>query len=159
MIYISHRGNLEGIDKERENSLSYIDEAIALGYEAEVDLRLNDGRLFFGHDTPDYNVTHAWLQKRKNKLWIHVKDYKSLVWLLNSEEDYRYFCHESDKYTLTSNGYVWSHDLKNNMINKCIVPLISKEQVMNFTQRSFYGVCTDYPVFCKKHFSNIHNTV
>jgi hypothetical protein len=152
MIYISHRGNLDGINTKRENSLDYIDEAINAGYDVEIDLRCKNNRLFLGHDTPDYPVADDWLRERKDSLWIHVKDYFSLVWILKNDFGYKYFCHENDRYTLTSNGYVWSHDLKNKMTDRCIVPLLSKKQIERFSQRKFYAVCTDYPVFCKNFF-------
>ena len=153
MIYISHRGNLHGLNPARENSLTYIDEAIEAGCEVEIDLRTKNGMLFLGHDTPDYLVSEDWLCERKGKLWIHVKDYFSLVWLQEHDAGYKYFCHESDRYTLTSNGFIWSHDLENKMMNKCIVPLLSKEQVEGFSQREFYAVCTDHPLFCRNLFN------
>ncbi len=37
MIWIAHRGNLEGPNKERENEPSYLKEAIEAGYDVEVD--------------------------------------------------------------------------------------------------------------------------
>ena len=37
MILISHRGNIDGKIVERENHPEYIDEAIALGYDVEID--------------------------------------------------------------------------------------------------------------------------
>ena len=38
MILISHRGNINKIDRKKENSQSYIQEAINLGYEVEIDI-------------------------------------------------------------------------------------------------------------------------
>ena len=37
MIRIAHRGNFAGINRDRENSPDYIEEAIAAGYNVEVD--------------------------------------------------------------------------------------------------------------------------
>jgi hypothetical protein len=44
MIYISHRGNIDGKKPHLENSPSYIDEAIELGYDVEVDLWFVDDK-------------------------------------------------------------------------------------------------------------------
>ena len=54
MIFISHRGNLDGLNPDRENSPDYIDEAIKLGFDVEVDVRTKDGQLWLGHDEPQY---------------------------------------------------------------------------------------------------------
>ena len=152
MIYISHRGNLEGVWAERENSPDYIDRAIKLGYDVEVDLRSKDGELWLGHDKPQHKVCISWLLGRKENLWIHVKDYGALVGIMRTQ--LRFFCHERDKYTLTSDGYVWSHDLTNKMNDRCIVPLLSLELVNSYKQKDFYAVCSDYIYECERKFDN-----
>ncbi len=38
MKYISHRGNLTGINLERENSPDYIMEAVTADFDVEVDV-------------------------------------------------------------------------------------------------------------------------
>jgi hypothetical protein len=150
MIFISHRGNIEGVQPDRENSPEYIDEAIISGYEVEVDIRWKDGELFLGHDKPQYPTSLEWLLERKEYLWIHTKDYESLATL----QDYalRYFWHEKDSFTLTSNGYIWSHDFQNKMTRHCIVPLLSLEEVEQYTQKHFYAVCSDYVESCTRKF-------
>tara|TARA_Y100000593_G_C4169608_1_gene266256 strand:- start:86 stop:550 length:465 start_codon:yes stop_codon:yes gene_type:complete len=153
MRYIAHRGNTIGPDPANENKLEYIDSAIEQGYDVEIDLRTKGEELYLGHDTPDYKVTLKWLLERKENLWIHVKDYDSLTILMDTE--LKYFCHEQDKYTLTSNGYVWSHDLENKMNQKCIVPLLSKQSVNDYEQNGFYAVCTDYVIESIKKFGGI----
>ena len=39
MILIAHRGNINGSMIEKENSPSYLEEAINLGYHVETDVR------------------------------------------------------------------------------------------------------------------------
>lgn len=153
MVIISHRGNLEGISEERENNPYFIDECIKLGFDVEIDLRVKEGNLFLGHDLPQHEITIEWLLNRKNNLWVHIKEYEALQIILEYKEKIRFFCHENDKYTLLSNGLVWCHDLENKMNNKCIIPLLSLEQVENYKQTGFYGVCTDYVYVCDKKFS------
>ena len=152
MRYIAHRGNIDGIQEERENSKDYIDEAIKLGYDVEIDLRTQDGSLFLGHDDPQYPVTIEWLLKRRNNLWIHAKDYESLITL--SKTSLQYFYHSSEAYTLTSNGYIWSHDFNNEMTNMCIVPLLSREEVEKYDQSNFFAVCSDFILDCERKFDS-----
>jgi hypothetical protein len=152
MKIISHRANLDGIDKERENNPLYIDDCITKGFDVEIDLRAKDDNLFLGHDHAEYKINIEWLLERKENLWIHVKEYEALNMLMPFIDKLKYFCHENDKFTLLSNGYIWSHDLKNKMNNKCIIPLLSKQQVEEYNQDGFYAVCTDYVYECKKKF-------
>ena len=44
MKLISHRGNLEGPNPERENHPDYIYEAIQAGYDVEIDIWFVDGK-------------------------------------------------------------------------------------------------------------------
>jgi len=152
IIFISHRGNLEGPNPAWENSTGYIDRAISKGYDVEIDLRSRGNSLWLGHDFPEYKISMDWLKDRKENLWIHVKDYGALVAIVDSK--LRYFCHEKDTYTLTSNGYVWSHDLTNKMNDRCIVPLLSSKQVASYNQRDFYAVCSDYIYECEEKFND-----
>ena len=46
MILISHRGNINGRDEDRENHPEYIQEALDRGYDVEIDLRCKNNRLF-----------------------------------------------------------------------------------------------------------------
>lgn len=149
MKLISHRGNIKEPNPSRENSPSYIDIAISSGYDVEVDLRFINNKFFLGHDTPDYEVNQTWLEKRKNKLWVHCKDLDSATQLLNSKVGFMYFCHNSDSYVLTSNGYVWVHDLSLNITNKSIIPLLSLQDINKFNRKIPYAICTDYVSFCE----------
>ena len=151
MIFISHRGNLNGVNVDRENSPKYIEECLKAGFHCEIDLRIKNGSPYLGHDTPDYLVDADWL--RDSRLWIHVKDYKALVWLKENCPTAKYFCHESDKYTLVSNGMIWSHDLDNEMNSFCVIPLLSKEAVLSYRQTGFGAVCSDYIHECVRRFA------
>jgi hypothetical protein len=66
MIYISHRGNIDGKNPQLENKPSYIDHAISLGYDVEIDIWMIDGFLFLGHDAPQYGITQNWRCKYMN---------------------------------------------------------------------------------------------
>ena len=64
MKYISHRGNVDGICLELENRPEYIDAAISLGYDVEIDLRTLNGCLYLGHDDPQYPISLEWMHDR-----------------------------------------------------------------------------------------------
>jgi glycerophosphoryl diester phosphodiesterase len=157
MIFISHRGNLNGVNSDKENTIPYIEECLSQGFDCEVDIRMrDDGVPCLGHDSPDHPVTEQWIRKNAEWLWIHVKDYDSLMWLMEYCPDCRYFCHESDRYTLISNGMIWSHDLSNRMNSRCVIPLLSKESVDAYGQKGFGAVCSDFVYDCVKKFGGTY---
>jgi hypothetical protein len=150
-MIIAHRGNLTGPSPEKENSPEYIDMAISAGYPVEVDLRSKDAELWLGHDVPQYQITQEWLYARKENLWIHIKDYYTAILMSQLKEGYQFFCHQSDDFTITSTGHVWLHDLKNEITKECIIPLIDKDSIIDFAQKEFFAICTDYVYICEEN--------
>jgi hypothetical protein len=148
MKLISHRGNISGPVPDKENRPSYIDSAIQLGYDVEVDLRFVNGEFWLGHDYPDYKIEIEWMKLRKDYLWFHCKDLDSSIELLN--HNFMFFCHQSDEFVLTSNNYIWVHNLNYKINNKCIIPLLTKEDILSYSNLTPYGICTDYITECKK---------
>ena len=142
MILISHRGNLNGPNEERENSLDYIDEAIKAGYEVEIDLWSREGKLYLGHDAPQYLVSIEWLESRLTKLWIHCKNIEALEllhWFKNMKH-LNYFWHETDTVTLTSRGYIWAYPGKQPIIDSIAVMPELRGDVI----QQCLGICSDY---------------
>ena len=105
MILISHRGNINSINRELENKQEYIQAALDLGYDVEIDVWLMDGTLHLGHDGPEREVNIEWLLKRSKKLWIHCKNFESLSFL--SDFNLILFFHEKEDYTIVSNKKIW----------------------------------------------------
>ena len=52
MLYISHRGNLDGINPELENNPKYISNALEKNFDVEVDAWFVNGKFYLGHDEP-----------------------------------------------------------------------------------------------------------
>ena len=50
MVLISHRGNINGPILEMENKPDYIDKAINLGYEVEIDVWYENDKLWLEDD-------------------------------------------------------------------------------------------------------------
>lgn len=146
MILISHRGNIDLVKPERENSPEYIQEAIDAGYDVEIDVRcMSDGSLYLGHDEPDYEVTEQWLIDRKDKLWVHTKNFEALSYLLDSP--LRIFFHSKEDHTIIYNTkLIWSHLLVE-ANERSIIPLIDREAIKNadnWMDENIYGICSDY---------------
>ena len=96
MKLISHRGNLEGPNPERENHPDYIYEAIQAGYDVEIDVWWVDGKFKLGHDEPQYDFPFELFENYSSKLWIHCKNIDAMVALNDfpSQHLLNYFCIE-----------------------------------------------------------------
>jgi len=140
MILISHRGNLNGPNPERENSPKYIDETILAGYDVEIDIWLNDGILYLGHDSIQYETSHQWLKNRKDKLWIHCKNIEAIETFNFFNHDYHYFWHQEDTLTLTSKNIIWAYPGKQPIQNSIAV----MPEIYNDNLDHCIGVCSDY---------------
>ena len=142
MILISHRGNINGKNVEKENNPDYIDEAITLGYDVEIDIWSRDGILYLGHDTYQYKTDIYWLEKRLSRLWIHCKNIEALevsYWFRNIE-NFHYFWHQEDTVTLTSKGYIWAYPGKQPIKNSISV----MPELFNDNISQCLGICSDY---------------
>jgi len=141
MKLISHRGNLNGPNKERENHPDYIWEALQAGYEVEIDVWWVDGKFKLGHDEPQYDFPFSLIENHYSKLWIHCKNMDALSQLNeldSSGSKLNYFSHEDDLGVLTSRGYIWSTHLYNRGI--LVMPEIYKKEPNENT----LGICSDY---------------
>ena len=107
-LLISHRGNTNGANTDRENTTIAVNEAINKGYDCEIDLWAVENDIFLGHDFPQYKIEYSFLEDFKNNLWIHCKNFESLVYMQNYGNNFNYFWHEIDKFTITSKGYIWT---------------------------------------------------
>lgn len=152
MKIISHRGNINGPVPDKENRPSYIDAAIGLGYEVEVDLRFINGEFWLGHDEPQYKINESWMEPRKEKLWYHCKDIESSLELIKTNKGHKFFCHTQDDYVITSVGKLWVHDLSNKINEDCVIPLLSSFEIESYENDVPYAVCTDYVNECKIKF-------
>lgn len=134
MIMISHRGNTSGKNTELENKSHYIERAIAMGYDVEIDVWCSDGKLFLGHDSAEEPIEDAWFHNKP--LWCHCKNYQALKHL--TRLGVHCFFHDRDDYTLTSQGFIWAYpgqpgDEKT----------IAVMPPAGFDVSNFHGVCSD----------------
>jgi len=142
MILISHRGNVDSVNIYKENTQSYIQEAIDLGYDVEIDVWcISYDQLYLGHDKPENFVKIDWLLDRKDNLWVHCKNFKALTKLI--ELDLRVFYHTMEDYTIISDKHIWAHNLEN-IDENCIIPLIDEIDIKGWIPKLVFGVCSDY---------------
>lgn len=139
MILISHRGNIDGRLPNLENSPDYIDAAIEMGFDVEIDVRLINGNLWLGHDTHEYKITTDWLINRSDYLWIHCKDMVTLNYFTEYAESYHYFYHANDDATITSGGFNWVHPNIQPIDNGIAV----LPEIHNWDVSNCLGVCSD----------------
>jgi hypothetical protein len=145
MRFISHRGNLSGPDRCYENDPGYIDHAISIGYDVEIDVRIYNSEIYLGHDYPHHKIDNDWLLSRKDKLWIHCKDTVSLSLFNKSYSDLIYFTHDSDIATLTSNGVIWAYPSINIIDNSIhVLPELNFDESNANALLTCFGICSDY---------------
>ena len=137
MKLISHRGNINGRQPGLENMPSYIDSAINLGYDVEIDVWYEEG-FWLGHDSPHFKVDVEYL--KNPKLWCHAKNGCALH-QMRLAKDIHHFWHEDDDYTLTSQGFIWTYP-KNLLYydSICVLPEYGYEGEIN----NCYGICSDF---------------
>lgn len=139
MIFISHRGNIDGKINEMENSPKYIEDAINLGYDVEIDVWRIDDKFYLGHDEPVYEIDLSWLDIFKKKLWVHCKNVECLVYFNLNRIDLNYFWHDQDTAILTSKKYIWGKENKTLIQN-------SIAMIPYFYDINYYncvGICSD----------------
>jgi hypothetical protein len=143
MILISHRGNINGKNPEKENHPDYIWVAIQAGYEVEIDVWFKDNKFMLGHDEPQYEFPFELMQNHYSKLWLHCKNLEALEMFLTLDATggkLNYFWHESDKVTLTSKNIMWAYPgtqpLKGSI---AVLPEWKEDDTSQCA-----GICSDY---------------
>jgi hypothetical protein len=143
MIYIAHRGLIDGPDIEKENNPIYIQHTLDKGFDCELDIRIINNRLYLGHDEPTYLIEEQFLQN--NKFWLHAKNKEALEWLHDSSHQYNFFWHEDDQYTITSKGYIWTHSKSECLSTSIMVmPEYIDDTLDIAINTQCIGICSDY---------------
>jgi len=139
MHIIAHRGLINGPDKDKENSPTQIDQALSLGFDAEIDLWVVNDKFFLGHDEPQYEISQEYLNN--DKFWIHAKNLAALEWLTKNGEHLNFFWHDVDAYIITSKKYIWTVNQEEYTDNTVIV---IPEYPRTDKEFSCFGICCDY---------------
>jgi hypothetical protein len=138
MKLISHRGNLEGSIKEMENHPNYIDKALSLGFDAEIDIHVTNQDIYLGHDSGQYLINLNWLFERRDMIWIHCKNIQAIELMYNS--DLHFFWHQNDTLTVTSKKFIWAFPGNQPIENSvAVMPEIYDDNI-----NSCIGICSDF---------------
>ena len=139
MLLISHRGNIEGPNSSLENSPDYINTALNLGFDVEIDVWLDpDGDIYLGHDFGIYPVDPTFLINEH--LWCHAKNIEAFEYMLKNRFIHC-FWHQDDFYTLTSRAYVWCYPGHYARHSRSIY-VLSDKVLMDLS--NVHGICSDY---------------
>lgn len=145
MRFIAHRGNVDGPSPTDENNPLYLKEAIAMGFDVEVDLQHDNGIWYLGHDSLDtaHEIDLGFICDRR--VWVHCKTKEALMALRETSCALygvtHYFWHQSDDVTITSQGWLWAYpgiQLSGERTVACL-PEWNDTDVSGFR-----AVCTDY---------------
>jgi hypothetical protein len=151
MLWISHRGNSEGPDPSNENKIEYIEQIIHYtSFDVEVDVWAIDGKLYLGHDEPNEELPTGWLQN--GRFWYHAKNVDALKYLQRLHR-VKYFWHQEDDYTVTSNNKIWTYPGKKLVEGAiAVVPEIAYEGNL----WDCHAICTDYVIKYKGLYESRH---
>ena len=146
MMFISHRGNINGRIPEKENSPEYIYDAMLHDYYVEVDVRLIGNKFLLGHDNPQYETDPEFLTQPY--LWCHAKDITTFAALLELKA--HTFIHDTDDATLTSRGFIWTYPGK--ILTKKSIGIIHEPKLYpEYTTCA--GICSDNIKFFREALS------
>ena len=150
MRYIAHRGNTEGVKKNLENSPEYVEQALADGFDCEVDVWYMNGTWRLGHDGPQYGVSLDWLYKPG--LWLHCKNIQAYV-RLTQFTTINAFWHQEDDYTLTTQRWIWCYPGKN--VPSTFKTVCVKPEIYDTDWTQFGAVCSDYVRYHRDQISSV----
>jgi len=142
MILIAHRGNFNGVNLERENSPDYIEEAIAAGYDVEIDAWLIDKVWMLGHDFPKYEVPLTFLERPN--IWTHAKNLVGYVSLYNNPKAHT-FWHDKDDFVFTSKGIKWANKNTLTYDGVMVMPEFNDyhRDLIKYKHATPLGICCD----------------
>ena len=139
---IAHRGNTGGKYEHRENEPAYIMEALAQGYDVEVDAWCVDGAWHLGHDKPQYEIEYSFLLQKG--LVVHAKNLSALS-VLARDERIHSFSHDVDDVVLSSQRLLWTYPGKPLGENSVAVMFSGdvKNRVALLGRPGVVGICAD----------------
>jgi hypothetical protein len=145
MIFIAHRGNVNGPDSKHENSPMRLINTIAAGYHVETDVWYLDKRLYTGH--PDHSLYPIYMDFLYNDhIWCHAKTNETLNFLVHNKQIHCFWHEGKDRTTLTSHNFIWSLD-ELPYDDSAVWVNVDGKPSMEF---GMYGICSNYVKPMKK---------
>ncbi len=151
MKLIAHRGNTNGPNPKKENTLAYIKKALKDGYGVEIDIWKRGSHIFFGHDEPTHLISWGDFFELlfNTNVWFHCKNLDILKFLNLLKSDFGhiadFFWHENDQVTITSYGNVWRHpNTENFYYSPTDIKCNPEQKEHDFYENDFFATCSDY---------------
>ncbi len=155
MQLISHRANRNGPNSASaggvslpENHPDAIRECLNQ-FMVEVDVHAVDGKLYLGHDGPQFDAPEDILSHPS--CIFHAKNLEAIPKLIGRRM--HWFWHETDKLTMTNRGLLWCYPgtvIKNE--NSILLDFGVREEVLRLLtpwryakHTGIWGICTDHP--------------
>jgi len=154
MLFISHRGNLNGRHKVHENSPSTIQSVLDKGYDVEIDVWLQTDNLFLGHDVPEWQINPQFLKSNYARLWIHCKN-DAAFFHLRQFETLNVFYHAKEDFAATSKNIIMVNPYTTTNYRRGILmmPELSQYTINEILQ--FDGIISDNIEFYENCFNSI----
>lgn len=164
MRIIAHRGNLRG--PTTEESFQVIRKALERGFDVEIDVHVEDGKLVVGHDVCLGPVPDDLLySENRSRIWFHAKNPGAVARLPDHSI---YFSHQDDPFTTVHSGnrLVWIHPSQNGrlkldvasgvidptstvLLDVGVADSLDRQYVF---EKGFFGVCTDWAISWAKDY-------
>jgi hypothetical protein len=142
MIKIANLGNHSGRNIQRENTVEYIEEAIALGYDVKIDVWLIDTQWYIGHDFPTEKIDLLFMERPR--IWANCKNLIGYVSLYNNPKTH-VFWHNKDEFVFTSKGIKWANVGVETTDGVIYMPEDSIDICHKLSKKSFepLGICSN----------------
>ena len=103
-IIISHLGNIDGRQAEKENTLPYIQKALKEGWHVCIDVLFHNGNFLLPHDAGHTAIPPALLSKQR--IWCRASNAETVDALCNVNAH----CFLLSEYfmSLTSSQFIWT---------------------------------------------------
>ena len=141
-LWILHRGLMAGPDRLLENKEALLKLRLQEGWDVEMDLWLQEGTFWLGHDTPESRLEDRCLLENP-KAWIHCKNLEMLAYMSEKKPGAPFFSHDADPATLTSNGYIWCYP-GFQAGAKSILVMPERVPALSVDYTTVAGICSDY---------------
>lgn len=139
MKFISHRGNIDSIEKEWENHPDKIKYCLNQQYDVEIDVWKIKEQFFLGHDEPQHKIELDFLIN--DKFWCHAKNLDAFYEMLKIKE-INCFWHQEDDFTLTTKGFIWTYP--NKILTSNSVAVMPEKTDYTLKDLNIcYGICSD----------------
>jgi len=150
--YISHRGNLIRINKDKENSPDYVQIAIDAGFDCVVDVLYIEGVIYFGTANHLYIVDLEFIAKNNRQLWLRCANPQTLHYFFSLSHQMECKMFLIDEH-LTTNQCLWLSSY-NHIQTLDRVVIVMPEWSEWKTYSNALGICSNYIEYIRDYYEN-----